>query len=92
LYIVGVVLRAQGNEKGSAPWGFALIALILFQWAVGVVNVVLLAPVAIQLLHLLITDLIWITLVLTSVQVLLRPRLLERTLDHGVQDRVYSSP
>lgn len=92
LYIMGVVLRVQGREKGSAPWGVPLIALILFQWAVGVINVMLLAPVAIQLLHLLITDLIWIALVLTSVQVLVRPRFLERTPDHNVQDRVYTSP
>lgn len=92
LYIIGVVLRLQGKENSSVPWGMTLVALILFQWAVGLVNIVLLAPVAIQLLHLLITDLIWIALVLTSVQILVRPRLLERTPDHSIQNGVYSSP
>ena len=37
-----------------------LIGLIVVQWIAGVINVVLLAPVWMQILHLLIADLIWI--------------------------------
>ncbi|MGB9897316.1 COX15/CtaA family protein [Thermanaerothrix sp.] len=92
LYIIGVVLRVKGKEKRSGLGGTTLIALILLQWAIGVINVVLLAPVAIQLLHLLITDLIWIALVLTSVQVLVRPRLLEGVSYHSVQNGVNPRP
>jgi heme A synthase len=51
---------------------FATVAAALYviQLAVGVVNVWLLAPVAVQVLHLLLSDLIWITLVLLAAIVL----------------------
>ena len=58
----------------SASFGFAhtrakrfaatLIAIIAVQWIVGVVNVLLLAPAWMQMLHLLITDALWITFIL----------------------------
>jgi heme A synthase len=42
----------------------ALFALVITQWVAGLVNVALLAPVWMQLLHLLLADLTWIALVL----------------------------
>jgi len=42
--------------------------LVLTQWLVGLVNIVLLVPVSVQLIHLLIADLIWITLVLYTTE------------------------
>jgi heme A synthase len=42
----------------------ALISLFALQLGVGVVNVWLLAPVALQIIHLLLSDLVWIMLVL----------------------------
>lgn len=42
----------------------AVVVLWLAQLALGAVNVYLLAPVSLQLLHLLVSDLIWIALVL----------------------------
>jgi heme A synthase len=48
----------------------ALGALVLLQWAVGIANVVLLAPIWLQLVHLLLADLLWITLVLLTAQAL----------------------
>lgn len=41
-----------------------LIITIAVQWIVGAVNVVLLAPVWMQMLHLLIADVLWITFIL----------------------------
>ncbi len=50
----------------------ALVAAVVTQWIAGLVNVFLLAPVWMQLLHLLLADTIWILLVLMSAGVLAR--------------------
>ncbi len=57
-------LRNREAENTSRKLGSALFVLILIQWAAGLVNVILLAPVPMQIIHLLIADLVWITLVL----------------------------
>jgi heme A synthase len=44
----------------------ALLLLVLFQFCLGALNVLLLSPLWIQVLHLLTADLIWVTLVLLS--------------------------
>jgi heme A synthase len=43
-------------------WSLALTGLVLVQWTLGFLNVALRAPTALQLVHLLLADLIWITL------------------------------
>ena len=48
----------------------ALSALVLVQWAAGIANVLLLAPIWLQLVHLLLADLVWITLVLLTARAL----------------------
>lgn len=47
---------------------FAILLLVLFiiQLLVGIVNLVLLAPIWIQIVHLLLADLVWITFVLLA--------------------------
>lgn len=50
--------------------GLALGALILLQWAAGLINVILLAPVWMQILHLLLADLVWICYVILAANVL----------------------
>ncbi len=47
-----------------------LLGLIILQFSLGVLNVVLLAPLWMQVLHLLTADLVWVTLVLLSAEVL----------------------
>jgi heme A synthase len=42
------------------------MGLVFTQLAVGVVNVVLLTPIAVQVLHLLLADCIWITVVILA--------------------------
>jgi heme A synthase len=44
----------------------ALAAFLAVEIVVGVVNVLLLAPVWLQLVHLLLADLVWLSLVLLS--------------------------
>ena len=45
-------------------WSTALIALVLVQLGAGAVNLLLHAPIWLQLVHLLLSDLVWIALVL----------------------------
>jgi heme A synthase len=48
----------------------ALSTLVLVQWAAGIANILLLAPIWLQLVHLLLADLLWITLVLLTARAL----------------------
>ncbi len=56
-------LRA-GVEGPARPLAYALVALVLIQLTAGFVNVLLLAPVWLQIVHLLLADMLWIVLVL----------------------------
>lgn len=52
---------APGAARASAD---ALMAAVLAQWGIGLLDLIRLAPVGLQLLHLLTADLTWIALVL----------------------------
>jgi heme A synthase len=63
------VLRAHGQASlRRAAWTVA--GLVLLQLAVGLANVALLAPVWMQLVHLLLADVVWIAFLLVSVRAL----------------------
>ena len=47
-----------------------LTALVVVQWIAGMINIYLLAPVWLQLVHLLLADLLWIALVLLTARAL----------------------
>lgn len=47
----------------------ALLALLGLQLVIGVVNVLLITPLAVQIVHLLVADLIWIVLVLSACEI-----------------------
>jgi heme A synthase len=57
-------------EAGDRRIGGVLATLVVVQLALGVLNVLLLAPVWMQVVHLLVADAIWIAFVLYSVDVL----------------------
>jgi heme A synthase len=65
-YILILVKKLWDRETdaSSRKFGSALFILVLIQWAAGLANVILLAPVPMQIFHLLIADLVWIALVL----------------------------
>ncbi|MBZ5601131.1 MAG: COX15/CtaA family protein [Acidobacteriia bacterium] len=69
LYIAAVAMRLGRGLR----LGMAVIALVGLQLAAGVVNLALLAPVWMQLVHLLLADLLWIALVLFSADILEKP-------------------
>ncbi len=67
--------RALAEPRSSArPFAVGLIGLYLLQLSVGLVNVWFLAPIGIQVLHLLLSDLIWIFLVLMTASALAEPQ------------------
>jgi heme A synthase len=60
-------------SRATRTLGRLLVLGVLLQLVVGVTNLALLAPIGIQLLHLLLADLVWITLVLLSPAALAAP-------------------
>lgn len=65
LVLLLVAYWAPAGQGRSGP-GRAVAALTLGQLAMGALNVLLLAPVAMQVLHLLLADLLWIAFVLLA--------------------------
>lgn len=65
-YLLAVTwwLGKRQPEGPAAWWGRAVSGLVLFQLGIGVVNLLLLAPIGLQLAHLLTADLLWVALVL----------------------------
>jgi heme a synthase len=62
-------LARQGfNSPSMNRTGYALLGLYFGQILLGGVNVILRAPVWMQLMHLLVADLIWILLVIMAAQ------------------------
>jgi heme A synthase len=67
LFFAALCARRMPDAAGIAR---AMGAFVLIQVAAGIANVLLLAPVWMQILHLLLADLVWIALVLLSASVL----------------------
>ncbi len=69
LLVLTRVLRSQETNATVSQLSRALAILIVIQLAAGFVNVLLLVPVWMQIVHLLLADLVWISLVLLSASV-----------------------
>jgi cytochrome c oxidase assembly protein subunit 15 len=65
LVVSRAALRARPDERVRRP-AMATVALVALELAAGAMNVLLLAPVWLQLVHLLLADLLWISLVLLA--------------------------
>lgn len=63
-YVLAVAAFARSKDGRLGRWAWALSATVLVQWAAGGLNVLLLAPVWLQLVHLLLADAAWMLLVL----------------------------
>jgi heme A synthase len=63
-------LRRLRTDAATARLSHAVAALFGIQVLAGTINVVLLAPVWMQLIHLLLADALWLTLVLTAASAL----------------------
>jgi cytochrome c oxidase assembly protein subunit 15 len=80
LWLVG-----QARQLGAGRLAALVLALLGFQFALGLADVLLLAPIWMQIVHLLGADLYWIALV-TLAAVVIWPRAggtLLRQAEHG---------
>lgn len=59
-------MMANPNRPRMRRLGLVLAALVVTQWFLGVVNLVLLAPTWLQIVHLFVADLIWMSLILVA--------------------------
>jgi heme a synthase len=70
-YVIWLVLRNSSRRMFQSRTSVAIIILLFTQIGIGLLNVLLLAPVWLQILHLLVADTIWISLVLASANLVL---------------------
>ncbi len=61
--VVGAAALAAARRPGLRPVARVVLGLYVGQLVVGLVNLVLLAPVALQVVHLLVADALWVALV-----------------------------
>jgi heme A synthase len=67
--VAGYVATRRASTRA---YGIALVGVVAVQLGLGLANVFLLAPVWLQLVHLLVADLLWVTLVLLGASALER--------------------
>jgi heme a synthase len=70
LFAVGGRFIQAAQKDSVRRLVYLMYGLIAFQMFIGVVNVAFLAPVAIQMLHLFLADVLWLTLVILSAEML----------------------
>ena len=66
IFLTGWLSKESGNDKAVKHWSNVLSVLVLAQIAVGTATLLTLAPIVMQLGHLLLADLIWISYVLMA--------------------------
>ena len=84
------ILSFTRLEKLDRAIGIALMVTITIQLGAGILNVYLLAPIWLQILHLLLADSIWIMLVLVSVATLSKEKF-ENRLKKPASQYAYTS-
>jgi heme A synthase len=93
IYIIR--LATWVRENAQDPWirrvSMFLIGSYLLQIGIGVINVLLLAPVPIQLIHLLVSDFIWMSAFLLSALVMGAPLLAYSHSDHKIHERIHEA-
>src|SRR5260370_3922550 len=60
------LLRSFWREQDRSQWTLVLAVTLTTQIALGAMNMILLAPVWLQMTHLLVAEIFWILLVLAS--------------------------
>jgi heme A synthase len=85
-------LRLKHNSPEIKSVTGALTGLVGLQIVLGITNVLLLAPIWLQLVHLLVTTLIWVSYVLVGVLGLVSRNLVASVGHEEIHERVYQSP
>ncbi len=72
-YSISLVLFAilQYPNTWVKRFGWTYVGFAILQVTIGIINVSLLAPTSIQLVHLLVADLVWISLILSAANILI---------------------
>jgi heme a synthase len=70
-YVVWVIVSSSRPRNRVSPLATAVMITVLVQIVIGIVNVLLLTPIWLQILHLLVGDVFWILLVLVSAELML---------------------
>ena len=71
LILIAAWLKAKAQESFRIRrWAKVLTILVLIQFAVGALTLVTLAPIVMQIIHLVLADAVWISFVLLSASVL----------------------
>jgi cytochrome c oxidase assembly protein subunit 15 len=70
-YVLWVIFRISTHRNRFSRYGIALMILLFVQVGIGMMNVLLLAPVWLQIAHLFAADVLWILLVLASADLVL---------------------
>jgi heme a synthase len=72
-YVLWVIWRSSTGRNRLSRSASALIILLFVQVGIGMTNVLLLAPVWVQIAHLFVADALWILLALASADLVLAP-------------------
>ncbi len=70
IFLTGWLTKESGNERTVSRWSNILSILILAQIGFGAATLLMLAPIVMQLGHLLLADAVWISYVLFSAALL----------------------
>jgi heme a synthase len=75
VFLIWLMVRAAKRSAywDNRPLSAAVLLLLAVQYILGVFDVVLLAPIALQIVHLLGADLLWIALVVLTARLTLQP-------------------
>jgi heme A synthase len=84
----GFWLRASRRDSALSLTSLLLAGVVGLQLALGLLNVVLLAPVWLQLVHLLVTSLIWLCYVMITVFAWITPDLVAGVRENNIDDLV----
>lgn len=85
---LAVWVRENSNDRWIRAVSVFLITSYLVQIGIGVINVLLLAPVAVQMVHLLVSDFIWMSAFLLSALVMGAPLAAHSHADQTVHNRI----
>jgi heme A synthase len=70
VYLCTAAVATQKSSKKVQKWAMALAGIFTLQLGLGFLNLLLLAPVWLQLLHLLVADLSWLSLIFLGAEAL----------------------
>src|SRR5258706_2147012 len=76
IFLTGWLSKERGGDRKVSHWSNVLSVLVLIQIAFGSLTLLILAPIVLQLGHLLLADAIWISYVLFAAGFLSSERLI----------------